>query len=48
MPAFLLDNQFTALKAPPPDEYAVTVAINQPLVEGLQEFDESHPDAATK
>lgn len=36
MPASLLDSQFAALEEPRLDEYAVTVAINQPLAEILQ------------
>ncbi|MCV9962548.1 gluconokinase [Pararhizobium sp. BT-229] len=38
MPASLLDSQFAALEPPTLDEYAVTVAIDQPLVEILQEL----------
>ncbi|WP_166648557.1 gluconokinase [Phyllobacterium brassicacearum] len=38
MPASLLDSQFAALEAPRSDEFAVTVAINQPLVEIVQEL----------
>ncbi|URK86082.1 gluconokinase (plasmid) [Rhizobium sp. RCAM05350] len=38
MPASLLDSQFAALEEPQPDEYAVTVAIDQPFVEILQKL----------
>lgn len=38
MPASLLDSQFAALEEPRSDEYAVTVAINQPLTKILQEL----------
>lgn len=38
MPASLLDSQFAALEPPTLGEYAVTVAIDQPLVEILQEL----------
>jgi gluconokinase len=38
MPALLLDSQFAALEEPQPDEYAFTVAINQPLKEILQKL----------
>ena len=48
MPASLLDSQFAALEAPRSDEFAVTVAINQPLVEIVQELTEVHREAATK
>lgn len=39
MPASLLDSQFAALEDPQPDEYAVTIAIDHPLVEILKKLD---------
>lgn len=38
MPASLLDSQFSALEEPQLDEYAVTISIDQPLVEILKKL----------
>lgn len=47
MPASLLESQFAALEPPTLDEYAVTVALEQPLVEILKKltgiFEELEP-----